>query len=172
MSSHTIEDLTSCMLDFQANMVRVTFRKKTTLVEPDYEPLHDVALRYIWEMSEVEEGREDVLTAIKWRKLGFETEDLGQEFREVGVLGLDCLVCLFVLLFGRGGGADVGPQKHFVEKDPDFWHKVVQEQLSRPEERRCPIAKASNEVTDLLSEHWAIYAPGCAYFSFLGIPLA
>ena len=41
--------------------------------------------------------------------------------------------------------------------------QVVQEQLSRPEERRCPIAKASNEVTDLLSEHWAIYAPGCAY---------
>ena len=48
-------------------------------------------------------------------------------------------------------------------------YQVVQEQLSRPEERRCPIAKASNEVTDLLSEHWAIYAPGCAYQSFLFI---
>lgn len=44
-----------------------------------------------------------------------------------------------------------------------IYAQVVQEQLSRPEERRCPIAKASNEVTDLLSEHWAIYAPGCAY---------
>lgn len=38
----------------------------------------------------------------------------------------------------------------------------MQEQLSRPGERRCPIARASNEVTDLLSEHWTIYAPGCA----------
>ena len=49
-----------------------------------------------------------------------------------------------------------------MERDPDYWAKVVQEQLSRPEERRCPIAKASNEVADLLSEHWAIYEPGCA----------
>ncbi|KAI0765665.1 ELMO/CED-12 family-domain-containing protein [Trametes elegans] len=142
MSSHTIEDLTSCILDFQANVVRVTFRKKTTLVEPDFEPLHQQALHFIWEKSALEEGREDAITPIKWRKLGFETEDIGHEFREVGVLGLDCL-------------------KYFVEKDPDYWAKVVQEQLSRPEERRCPIGKASNEVTDLLSEHWSIYAPGC-----------
>ena len=39
--------------------------------------------------------------------------------------------------------------------------QVVLEQLSRPKERRCPIAKASNEVVELLSEHWAIFAPGC-----------
>ncbi|KAH9940806.1 ELMO/CED-12 family-domain-containing protein [Epithele typhae] len=141
MSSHTIEDLTSCILDFQANMVRVTFRKKTTLVEPDFEPLHSSALQLIWEKSRLNEEREDANTFIKWRQIGFDSEDIGIEFREVGVLGLDCL-------------------KYFVEKDPDYWAKVVQEQLSRPEERRCPIAKASNEVTDLLSEHWAIYAPG------------
>lgn len=39
--------------------------------------------------------------------------------------------------------------------------QLVLEQLSRPRERRCPIAKASNEVVELLSEHWAIFAPGC-----------
>src|SRR5260221_10337433 len=38
---------------------------------------------------------------------------------------------------------------------------MIQEQLSRLEERRCPIAKASNEVVELLSEHWNIFAPGC-----------
>lgn len=92
MSSHTIEDLTSCILDFQANMVRVTFRKKTTLVEPDFEPLHSSALQFIWERSRLQEDREDAMTSIKWRKLGFDTEDIGHEFREVGVLGLDCLV--------------------------------------------------------------------------------
>ncbi|KAI0630864.1 ELMO/CED-12 family-domain-containing protein [Trametes polyzona] len=141
MSSHTIEDLTSCILDFQANVVRVTFRMKTTLVEPDFEPLHNQKLQYIWEKSRLQEDREDAITPIKWRKLGFETEDIGHEFREVGVLGLDCL-------------------KHFVERDPDYWANVVQEQLSRSEERRCPIGKASNEIADLLSEHWAIYGPG------------
>ncbi|KAI0832131.1 ELMO/CED-12 family-domain-containing protein [Trametes gibbosa] len=141
MSSHTIEDLTSCILDFQANVVRATFRKKTTLVEPDFEPLHNQALQFIWERSKLQEDREDAITPIKWRKLGFETEDIGHEFREVGVLGLDCL-------------------RKFVERDPDYWANVVQEQLSRSEERRCPIGKASNEVTDLLAEHWSIYAPG------------
>lgn len=93
MSSHTIEDLTSCILDFQANMVRVTFRKKTTLVEPDFEPLHSSALQFIWDKSRLQEEREDAITTIKWRQLGFDTEDIGHEFREVGVLGLDCLVC-------------------------------------------------------------------------------
>lgn len=43
---------------------------------------------------------------------------------------------------------------------------MVLEQLSRSEERRCPIAKASNEVVELLSEHWAIFAPGCTYPSW------
>ncbi len=94
MSSHTIEDLTSCILDFQANMVRVTFRKKTTLIEPDFEPLQSAALQFIWESSHQQEDREDPVTAVKWRKLGFETEDIGHEFREVGVLGLDSLVGL------------------------------------------------------------------------------
>jgi hypothetical protein len=66
-----------------------------------------------------------------------------------------------------------------VESDPDFskastvllfqiielnqFQQVVLEQLSRDEERRCPIAKASNEVVELLSEHWAIFAPGCTF---------
>ena len=93
MSSHSIEDLTSCILDFQANMVRVTFRKKTTLVEPDFETLHSSALQFIWDKSRLQEEREDAITTIKWRQLGFDTEDIGHEFREVGVLGLDCLVC-------------------------------------------------------------------------------
>jgi engulfment/cell motility protein 1 len=38
----------------------------------------------------------------------------------------------------------------------------VLEQVSRPAERRCPLGKASNEVVELLAEHWAIYA-GSAY---------
>lgn len=96
MSSHTIEDLTSGILDFQANMVRVTYRKKITLVEPDVEPTHQGALQYIWTCSKLQEDRYgDEIR--KWRKLGFETEDITHEFREVGVLGLDSLVSLIQL---------------------------------------------------------------------------
>ena len=92
MSSHTIEDLTSCILDFQANMVRVTYRKKITAVEPEFEPGHSASLTYIWTNSKVREEPDGEGGTIKWRKLGFDSEDLSQDFREVGVLGLDCLV--------------------------------------------------------------------------------
>lgn len=95
MQSHTIEDLTSCILDYQANVVRMTFRKKTTVVEPELEPAHVTALKYIWTYSKAREEPDGEGDIKKWRKLGFDTEDLTREFAEVGVLGLDCLVCLF-----------------------------------------------------------------------------
>jgi len=91
MSSHTIEDLTSSILDFQANMIRVTYRRKTQFVDPVRDPSHLSALEYIWDASKLtEEQQAD--GPYKWRKLGFMTEDITQEFAEVGVLGLDCLV--------------------------------------------------------------------------------
>ncbi|KAL4078663.1 ELMO/CED-12 family-domain-containing protein [Scleroderma yunnanense] len=140
MSSHVVDDLTSCVLDFQANIVRVTYRKKTTLVEPEVELPHESALQFIWESSRVQQEFDEDGQTLKWQKLGFTSESIMEEFQEVGVLGLDCLV-------------------HFVQDDPEFFSKVVLEQLSRPEERRCPIAKASNEIVELLAQHWVIFAP-------------
>lgn len=98
MSSHTIEDLTSCILDFQANMVRVTYRRKVTVVEPEDEPEHATALSYIWVNSKVKEAIDLESGVVKWRLLGCQTEDLAQEFGEVGVLGLDCLVSVHALI--------------------------------------------------------------------------
>ena len=95
MSLHTIEDLTSCILDFQANIVRITNRKKTTLVDPDIEDAHAAALTAIWECSKLEEEIDANYNPLKWRKLGFDTEDIIQEFSEVGVLGLECLVSTY-----------------------------------------------------------------------------
>lgn len=93
MSSHTIEDLTSCILDYQANVVRATYRRKMTMVEPGAVPSHAQALAFIWSESKVSE-MEGLGGIRKWRQLGFDTEDITQEFHEVGVLGLQCLVCL------------------------------------------------------------------------------
>ena len=92
MSSHTIEDLTSSILDFQANMIRVTYRRKIHSVDPVREPAHLTALEYIWDASKLTEEQQPD-GPYKWRKLGFLTEDISREFSEVGVLGLDCLVC-------------------------------------------------------------------------------
>ncbi|KAI0272362.1 hypothetical protein BC834DRAFT_966403 [Gloeopeniophorella convolvens] len=112
MNSHTIEDLTSCVLDFQGNMARVIYRKKTTLVEPDVEDTHAIALDYIWTCSRLQAEDAPDGTVSKWRQLGFDSENLSHEFSEAG--------------------------------------------------RRCPIARASNEVVELLSEYWAVLAPGYA----------
>ncbi|KAF8659892.1 hypothetical protein AX16_001776 [Volvariella volvacea WC 439] len=139
MDPHTTEDLTSCILDFQANIIRVTYRKKITLVNPEV-PSHARMLQTIWQRSQLREEFDEQGQVVKWQKLGFDTEDVISEFNDVGVLGLECLY-------------------KFVENDPDF-SKVVLEQLSRPQTRRCPIGRASNEVVELLSEHWAIFAPG------------
>ncbi|KAJ7623232.1 ELMO/CED-12 family-domain-containing protein [Roridomyces roridus] len=139
MSSHTIEDLTSSILDFQANIIRVTYRKKTTLVD-ELEPSHSAALGVIWGGSKLTESVDESGSVMKWRLLGFDSENLEFEFNDAGVLGLECL-------------------KKLVESDPDF-SKIILEQRSRPPTRRCPVAKASNEVVEMLSEHWAIFAPG------------
>ncbi|KAF7982566.1 hypothetical protein HWV62_27557 [Athelia sp. TMB] len=136
MTSHTIDELTSCILDFQANMIRVTFRKKNTVVEPEAEPSHAISLNMIWAASNLESSN-----GTKWRRLGFRSENIPQEFSEVGVLGLDCL-------------------RYFAYSDTASFAQVVQEQLSRPEERRCPIGRTSNEMVELLCEHWNIFAPG------------
>ena len=94
MSLHTISDLTSCILDFQANIIRVTYRKKTTGVDPEIEEAHAAALTCIWAYSKLEEEEDANGQPLKWRKLGFDTEDIIQEFSEVGVLGLECLVSI------------------------------------------------------------------------------
>jgi hypothetical protein len=67
MNSHTIEDLTSCMLDFQGNMARVIYRKKTTLVESDVEKTHAAALDYIWTNSRLQVETAPDGTRLKWR---------------------------------------------------------------------------------------------------------
>lgn len=87
-----MEDLTSCILDFQANIVRVTYRKKTSLVDPETDPSHAAALHYIWSTSKLAEDSDEHGLPIKWTKFGFDSEDIVQEFSAVGVLGLECLV--------------------------------------------------------------------------------
>lgn len=93
MSSHSTEDLTSSILDFQANNVRVTFRRKTTSVDPEQDQNQETTLRFIWASSKLPEVIEEGET-FKWRRLGFETEDLRKEFSGTGALGLDCFVSL------------------------------------------------------------------------------
>lgn len=197
MSLAEIEELTSCILDFQSNIVNVTIKKKDTPVDPEADATHVLALNAVWDASRLEEEYDEDGHPLKWRKLGFETEDVQYEFRDVGLLGLDCLVSscpklhsIFLVPLGSAQKYTKlltmwmrHTQRSFVELDSDFsmvsWlticypteayilmiAQLMLEQLSRPAEKRCPIAKASNEVVELLLNHWAAFAPGCKWLT-------
>jgi engulfment/cell motility protein 1 len=143
MGSLAVEELSGSVLDFQANMVRLAHRQKTTLVEPAAEPAHAAALDAVWRAAQLPDDTDELGVRVRWRQLGFESEDVGREFGAVGVLGLHCL-------------------RAFVDADPAHFARVVREQAARARARRCPLGPASNEVVELLAEHWAIYA-GSAY---------
>lgn len=176
MSSHILEDLTNSILDYQGIMVRVIFFKKSRRVlvsghfgmdENEYgenayigDGEQEAMLEYVWSCAKLDSedgsytngygigdgsakarGKGSARDIVKWRKLGFESEDLRKEFDKTGMLGLECL-------------------KHFVQTDPARFAQMVLEQNSRAAERRCPVARASNEVVEILSDHWSIFAPG------------
>ncbi|KAG8960007.1 hypothetical protein FRC03_007201 [Tulasnella sp. 419] len=171
MASNTTEDLTSSILEFQANCISLAYRRKTTPIDTD-SPYVRSALDLIWKSARLNpqglqksnKGRRqghnwddvdlnhytgeenhavnnDQDEYKDWEQLGFESDNMRVEFSRVGLLGLDCLktLCLY---------------------DQEWFAETVLDQLSRPVERRCLVGKASNEVVELLSEHWAIYAPG------------
>ncbi len=91
MTSHIFEDLTSCVLDFQANLVRVTYRKMMTDINLNNQ-VHDYMLRQIWQRSKLEETVDADGQVVKWRQLGFDDEDVVEQFGDVGVLGVECMV--------------------------------------------------------------------------------
>ncbi|QRV88985.1 engulfment and cell motility-like protein [Ceratobasidium sp. AG-Ba] len=143
MASHASADLSSSILDFQAHLMRITYLRKTTPVDVD-QPAVQAILTYVWMAARLgNTGRPDKLSfeGEQWAMLGCETGNIRSDFAHVGILGLDCL-------------------RTFVQSDPDHFAKVILEQVSRPPNRRCPVIRASNEVVELLTEHWAIFGPG------------
>lgn len=143
MASHASADLSSSILDFQAHLMRITYLRKTTPVEIE-QPAVRAVLTYVWMAARLgNSGRPDKLAfeGEQWSMLGCPTGNIRSDFAQVGILGLDCL-------------------RTFVQSDPDHFAKVILEQVSRPPNRRCPIIQASNEVVEILTEHWAIFGSG------------
>lgn len=123
MSSHVIDDLTSSILDFQANEVRIILRRKHEPVDPLENVDHFNTLRYIWQSSKLEEDVDSLSgERRKWVKIGFASEDVTQEFETVGVLGLDCLVSSFMWLILNA--ILTTAKKNYIQSDPDSFAKV------------------------------------------------
>jgi len=87
--------------------------------------------------EERKEKREKEQSQERYRSLGFESENPAWEFENVGYLGMMDL-------------AD------FAKKSEDGFQKILLEQITKPVESRCPIAKVSLAVTSILYDHFEI----------------
>ncbi|SNX87145.1 related to Engulfment and cell motility gene 1 protein [Melanopsichium pennsylvanicum] len=151
MDSNRGDELSSSILDYQSNVIRAAHRRMRTTVTPT-DKRHVHALSYIWLQAKItdivvlnssgssaDDSRPSLgaTTRYKWRRIGFASESAAKEFGRTGWLGLSCL-------------------ESFVRSDPELYSKIILEQISRAEERRCMFARASIEVTSILADHWDI----------------
>lgn len=107
MSNASMEELASSILEFQANIGRLTYRRKMSPVDTDIPQVQDM-LGFIWQCARLDEKLETDATSLsqgintsteKWIKVGFGSEHIRAEFARVGMLGLDCLVGCSCLVF-------------------------------------------------------------------------
>ncbi|CAG8558682.1 3097_t:CDS:10 [Ambispora leptoticha] len=130
MNGHPGEELSKHLLEFQSLFVRQAYRWKRTQVSLHI-PSHKAILEELWTSANLsDEGS-------KWRKIGFATEAPKWEIQRVGYLGLDNM-------------------HSFMKRDTEYYQKTLLEQINRPVERRCPFAKTSIEVTELLCDYWDV----------------
>ncbi|CAG8475045.1 7244_t:CDS:10 [Paraglomus brasilianum] len=130
MNGHPNEELSKHLLEFQSLCVRQAYRWKRTQVSLHI-PSHKATLEELWTNANLPED------GAKWRKIGFATEAPKWEIQRVGYLGLENM-------------------HGFMKKDTEYYQKTILEQINRPAERRCPFARTSIEVTELLCDYWDI----------------
>ncbi|KAI9806665.1 MAG: hypothetical protein M1825_006122 [Sarcosagium campestre] len=146
MQSSALQDLAQPLLEFQA-LTKVLLQKwRTVNVDLD-KPEHRRVLKQMHlasnpDRTERPQSPDDLKKTRphnpeKWRRLGFETEQPAWEFDDVGFLGMMDL-------------------SDFVKKHEDTFQKLLLEQSTKPQEERCPVARASLAVTLVLYEHFEV----------------
>ena len=146
MQSTALQDLSHPLLEFQA-LRKVLLRKWRDIPLDLDKHDHRRALKSIHLASDPErvttpvdngeEGAKRRHNPEKWRRLGFESENPAWDFGDVGFLGMIDLT-------------------EYVKRQEDGFQKLLLEQSTKPEEQRCPIARASLAVTLILFEHFEI----------------
>ncbi|MCJ1474344.1 hypothetical protein MMC13_003002 [Lambiella insularis] len=146
MQGAALQDLAHPLLEFQA-LTKVLLRKWRDVSFDLDKPEHRRALKGVHlassperipgQSDDGEDGEKKKHNPEKWRRLGFESESPAWEFEEVGFLGM----------------MDLGD---FVRRSEDGFQKLLLEQSTQPQEKRCPIARASLSVTAILYEHFEI----------------
>ncbi|KAJ2959398.1 hypothetical protein NQZ79_g5141 [Umbelopsis isabellina] len=138
MNDHPSAELSEYLLDFQSAFIRNANKRRKTMVSLN-KPRHARLLSEIWEAAALENV--EVTGARRWKKIGFSTEICQREFGRNGVFALENM-------------------NSFAMKDTEAFRKILLEQVHRPQDKRCPFARASIEVTDLLCDYWNIASGG------------
>ncbi|KAE8145785.1 regulator of Rac1, required for phagocytosis and cell migration [Aspergillus avenaceus] len=144
MQSSALQDHAHPLIEFQS-LTKVLLRKWRDISLDLEKPEHRRALKGIYLASNSERGLEDGNdvrrsrrhNSEKWRRLGFESESPAMQFEEMGFLGMMDL-------------AD------YIRNYQDEFQKTLLEQSTKPAQQRCPIARASLSVTQILYEHFEV----------------
>ncbi|UZJ55154.1 hypothetical protein CBS101457_004474 [Exobasidium rhododendri] len=154
MDSNRGDALVLSILEYQVNITRIACRRLHTTVTPT-DKRHVGALSYLWLQARISEittvvpgeAGDQVTQKFKWRRLGFDNENVAKDFLKTGWLGLECC-------------------EQFVKSDPEQYAKMVLEQINRPTSRSCPWGKASLNVVEILSDHYDIQSKYSSRTSF------
>ncbi|KAL9109117.1 MAG: hypothetical protein Q9227_006208 [Pyrenula ochraceoflavens] len=147
MQSSALQDLAHPLIEFQV-LMKVQIQKwRDTAIDLE-RPEHRRALKSIHLASNPEripetspnpdsQDHPKKHNPEKWRRLGFETEHPAAGFDEMGYLGMIDLT------------------DYTITHQEEF-QRVLLEQANQPPEKRCPIARASLQVTAVLYEHFEV----------------
>jgi engulfment and cell motility protein 1 len=144
MQGSALQDVAQPLLEFQA-LTKILVRKWRDVPVDLDKSEHRRAVKgiHISSLSDADadektnNGKGKKSLAPDWKKIGFSGEGPGEEFEDVGFLGMMDLT-------------------DYVRKNETAFQRLLLEQAAQAEEKRCPISRASIAVTSILFEHFDI----------------
>ncbi|KAJ9634245.1 hypothetical protein H2204_006322 [Knufia peltigerae] len=145
MQSSALQDLAHPLLEFQV-LTKILLRRWRDVPVDLVKPEHRRTIKAIHLSSNPEKPSENDESngeskpkhnPHKWRRLGFSCENPEPDFADIGFLGMMDL-------------------SDYVRKHQDEFQNILLEQAVSPEEKRCPLARASLLLTAILFEHFEV----------------
>ena len=143
MQSSALQDLAHPLLEFQA-LTKILLRRWKDVPVDLVKPEHRRTIKAIHLSSNPEKATEQANgeskskhNPYKWRRLGFSSENPEPEFVEMGFLGMMDL-------------------SDYVRKHQEEFQNILLEQSVSPEQKACPLARASLTMTAILFEHFEV----------------
>ncbi|KAJ3058817.1 hypothetical protein HK102_010303, partial [Quaeritorhiza haematococci] len=127
------EELGKQLVEFQRLLVQEAHRRKRVSIMQGLAGVTaETLLNEIWAASKMQ-----VEVSMKWRKLGFYSENPKKELSRVGLFGLESMYT-------------------FATQNSETFIKLLGEQANRSSDRRCPFARVAIEVSEILADYWEI----------------